>query len=64
MSEPSGAEKQVGATGLRLPSLGFGIRIEDEVLMTATGYQLLTGALPRKLDDVEAWVTRARAKAH
>jgi Xaa-Pro aminopeptidase len=60
---PAGAVFTV-EPGVYLPSLGFGIRIEDEVLMTATGYQLLTGALPRKLDDVEAWVTRARAKAH
>jgi len=46
--------------GVYLPQKGFGVRIEDEVVMTEKGYRLLTGALPRKLEDVEAWVERAR----
>ena len=50
--------------GIYLPARGFGVRIEDEVLMTDTGYQLLTGALPRKLEDVEAWVARERKQRH
>jgi len=49
--------------GVYLPARGFGIRIEDEVLMTAGGYTLLTAALPRKLEDVETWVARRRAAA-
>lgn len=47
--------------GVYLPEKGFGIRIEDEVLVTPTGYRLLTGEIPRRLEDVEAWVARARA---
>ena len=31
--------------------------------MTDTGYRLLTRDIPRKLEDVEAWVRRARAPA-
>src|SRR5258708_11512550 len=45
--------------GVYLPDQGFGVRIEDEVLITAGGYKLLTEALPRKLEDVEAWVGQA-----
>jgi Xaa-Pro aminopeptidase len=47
--------------GVYLPAQGFGVRIEDEVVMTGTGYRLLTAAIPRKLEDVEAWVARERA---
>ncbi|MGC1387264.1 MAG: Xaa-Pro peptidase family protein [Steroidobacteraceae bacterium] len=46
--------------GVYLPSRGFGVRIEDEVLMTAQGFRLLTSAIPRKLEDVEAWIARER----
>jgi Xaa-Pro aminopeptidase len=48
--------------GIYLPERGFGVRIEDEVQVTGTGYRLLTGAFPRKLEDVEAWVAAARRK--
>jgi len=47
--------------GIYLPGQGFGVRIEDEVLMTDHGYRLLTSSIPRKLEDVEAWVARMRA---
>ncbi len=46
--------------GVYLPDQGFGVRIEDEVIITATGYRLLTTAFPRKLEDVEAWVAKER----
>jgi Xaa-Pro aminopeptidase len=46
--------------GVYLPARGFGVRIEDEVLMTDKGYELLTKTLPRRLEDVEAWVAHAR----
>jgi Xaa-Pro aminopeptidase len=46
--------------GVYLPEQGFGVRIEDEVIVTSTGYRLLTAAFPRKLEDVEAWVAKAR----
>jgi Xaa-Pro aminopeptidase len=50
--------------GIYLPEKGFGVRIEDEVLMTAGGHELLTAALPRKLEDVEAWIEQRRHQAH
>jgi Xaa-Pro aminopeptidase len=46
--------------GVYLPERGFGVRIEDEVVVTDTGYRLLTMKIPRKLEDVEAWVAAAR----
>jgi Xaa-Pro aminopeptidase len=48
--------------GVYLPERGFGVRIEDEVITTPTGYRLLTQAFPRKLEDVEAWVAKARGQ--
>jgi Xaa-Pro aminopeptidase len=35
---------------------GLGIRIEDDVLVTPDGYELLSGALPRTAGDIEAWL--------
>jgi hypothetical protein len=32
--------------------------------MTDHGFKLLTSAIPRKLEDVEAWVARERQAAH
>lgn len=46
--------------GVYLPDRGFGVRIEDEVLITEGGYRLLSNRIPRKLEDVEAWVAAAR----
>jgi len=40
---------------------GIGVRIEDDVLITATGYRNLSAALPRAADDVERWVTALAA---
>ncbi|MDB6086322.1 MAG: peptidase [Gammaproteobacteria bacterium] len=48
--------------GVYIPAQGFGVRIEDEVVMTDGGYRLLTSAIPRKLEDVEAWVARERRR--
>jgi Xaa-Pro aminopeptidase len=47
--------------GVYLPERGFGVRIEDEVEIQQNGRpRWLTAELPRKLEDVEAWVARAR----
>jgi len=35
---------------------GIGVRIEDDVLVTASGARNLSAALPRNADDVEAWM--------
>jgi Xaa-Pro aminopeptidase len=39
---------------------GIGIRIEDNVLVTATGAVNLSAGLPRAADDVEAWLAAQR----
>jgi Xaa-Pro aminopeptidase len=57
---PAGAVITV-EPGVYLPERGFGVRIEDEVLVTETGYRLLTDAFPRKLEDVERWVQETRS---
>ena len=37
---------------------GIGVRIEDDVLITKTGVENLTAALPRKSRDVEKWLAK------
>ena len=40
--------------GLYLPDEALGIRIEDDVLVTETGHEVLSADLPRSTEDVEA----------
>jgi Xaa-Pro aminopeptidase len=37
---------------------GIGVRIEDNVLVTDDGCELLSAEIPRTADDIEAWVAR------
>jgi Xaa-Pro aminopeptidase len=39
---------------------GIGIRIEDDVLVTSSGAEVLSAGLPRKPDEVEEWLARQR----
>lgn len=39
---------------------GIGIRIEDDILVTATGAVNLSAALPRRADEVETWLAEQR----
>ncbi len=40
---------------------GIGVRIEDDILVTATARRTCRSAIPRTADDVEAWL-RARCR--
>jgi Xaa-Pro aminopeptidase len=51
--------------GIYIPEENLGVRIEDDVLITETGYRLLSERLPRNPDEIEkimAGAARQRAK--
>jgi Xaa-Pro aminopeptidase len=35
---------------------GIGVRIEDDLLVTATGSENLSAKLPRTVSEIEAWI--------
>jgi len=39
--------------GIYLPEEKIGVRIEDDILITADGNELLTRRLPRAVDEIE-----------
>lgn len=45
--------------GVYLEEEGLGIRIEDDVLVTDTGYEILSADLPRSSEDIEAIMAEA-----
>lgn len=46
--------------GIYIPEEKIGVRIEDDVLVTADGYKILTEHLPRTVDEVEAMMASGK----
>jgi Xaa-Pro aminopeptidase len=47
--------------GIYIPEESLGVRIEDDVLITDTGYKLLTERLPRDPAEIEKIMAEAAA---
>ena len=48
--------------GIYLPEEALGVRIEDDVLVTATGYTLLSKGAPRSVADIEKTMAAVKVK--
>ncbi|MGC2873123.1 M24 family metallopeptidase [Ihubacter sp. mB4P-1] len=44
--------------GVYLKDLGLGIRIEDDVLITETGVEILSAGIPKTVEEIEAMMER------
>jgi len=47
--------------GIYIPEENIGVRIEDDVLVTPTGYKLLTERLPRSVEEIEKVMAEGKA---
>jgi Xaa-Pro aminopeptidase len=48
--------------GIYIPEENIGVRIEDDALITPTGYKLLTARLPRSPDEIEKIMAEGKAE--
>jgi Xaa-Pro aminopeptidase len=48
-----------GAPGVPAAYHGIGVRIEDDVLVTRSGHEVLTAAVPKEIADIEATMAEA-----
>jgi Xaa-Pro aminopeptidase len=67
--DPSGPQRPLEAgmvitiePGIYIPEENLGVRIEDDVLVTDTGYRQLTARLPRSPDDIEKIMAEGKAE--
>ena len=49
--------------GIYIPSEGFGVRIEDDYLVTKDGLEKLSKDIPVEVNEIERQMTKARPKA-
>ena len=49
-----------GEPGIYLEEQSIGIRIEDDILVTENGYEILSADIPRERDEVETWLARVK----
>jgi Xaa-Pro aminopeptidase len=40
--------------GIYIAEEGIGVRIEDDILVTKTGYKVLSENIPKEVDDLES----------
>jgi Xaa-Pro aminopeptidase len=59
MTVEPGIYVAAGATGAAKRWRGIGIRIEDDVLVTREGPQVLTTGIPTKVAEVESFMAAA-----
>ncbi|WP_141604121.1 aminopeptidase P family protein [Terrilactibacillus laevilacticus] len=50
--------------GLYIEEEGIGIRLEDDVLVTEDGYEILTPGLPRTVEEIEAFMAKSSSQVH
>ena len=67
--DPSGPARPLEAgmvitiePGIYIPEESIGVRIEDDVLVTADGYKQLTARLPRSVDEIEKLMAEGKAE--
>jgi Xaa-Pro aminopeptidase len=48
--------------GIYIPEEGFGVRIEDDILVTDTGHEVLSAGAPRTTEEIEKVMREARKK--
>jgi Xaa-Pro aminopeptidase len=39
--------------GIYIPEEGIGVRIEDDILITETGYEILSEDIPKEIEELE-----------
>lgn len=48
--------------GIYIPEKELGVRIEDDILVTETGYEVLTKNAPKEIDEIEALMREASGR--